>query len=93
MNTSPVFKLEKSVRDVKEIALRRQELGREIGSRLAAVAEKAGHTVGKALSQVILACCDSINIWTGQDLHRPETGELYDGAGTLFPCCSRLCPF
>lgn len=45
------------------------------------------------LSERIKLCNDSANIWTANDLHNSETGELYNGAGRFWCCGSKLCPF
>jgi hypothetical protein len=41
----------------------------------------------------ICACCQRENQFVAEDLHRADTGELYDGKGSLWACNSRICPF
>ena len=40
----------------------------------------------------IWACCQKDNLYTADDLHNEETGEMFDGRGQLWACNSRLCP-
>jgi hypothetical protein len=38
-------------------------------------------------------CIDDSNLYIGEDLHNRETGECFDGRGSLWSCGSRFCAF
>jgi hypothetical protein len=38
-------------------------------------------------------CIDDSNLYIGEDLHNKETGECFDGRGSLWSCGSRFCAF
>jgi hypothetical protein len=38
-------------------------------------------------------CIDDSNLFTAEDLHNRETGECFDGSGSLWACNSRFCAF
>ncbi len=38
-------------------------------------------------------CIDNSNLFIAEDLHNRETGECFDGSGSLWACSSRFCAF
>ncbi len=38
-------------------------------------------------------CIDDSNLYIGEDLHNRETGDCFDGRGSLWSCGSRFCAF
>ncbi len=47
----------------------------------------------QGLADKIFRCAQKENLFVAEDLHRADTGELYDGKGSLWACNSRICPF
>jgi hypothetical protein len=66
----------------------KQALSRKIAARLDGVT--SGDVV-QALAYRIKACNQNRNLWTATDLHNVETGDCYDGRGSLWACSSRFC--
>ncbi len=83
-------------RDVLGIAQARVAAGLTMAGRL----RRAGMACGSAVVQhrafLMEQCASLENIWVAQNLdsENPESGlvEMFDGAGSLAPCGSRLCP-
>ncbi len=46
----------------------------------------------QGLADRIQACSQRENHFLASDLHSTDTGELYDGKGSLWACNSRICP-
>ncbi len=51
------------------------------GAEIYGLTERIGH------------CIDNANIYLAEGLHNKDTGELFDGSGSLWGCGSRLCAF
>jgi hypothetical protein len=46
----------------------------------------------QGLADRIFACSERENYFIAEDLHSTETGELFNGKGSLWACNSRICP-
>ncbi len=46
----------------------------------------------QGLADRIFACAQRENFFLAEDLHSTDTGELFDGRGSLWACNSRICP-
>jgi hypothetical protein len=79
-------------RDVRGIANYRSTHGSSISSILqkAAMVADAPDAICEAV--LIRDCACDENVYTGVNLQRKDTGELFNGVGTLTACGSRLCP-
>lgn len=69
--------------------------GREISAFLsdAIYAEAPDDYVELQLLATRIQQCNSDgNGWYGTDLHSKQTGELFNGGGKFWRCCSKLCP-
>jgi hypothetical protein len=53
----------------------------------------SGSRIVQGLADKIFRCAQKENLFIAEDLHRADTGELYDGKGCLWACNSRICPF
>ena len=82
---------ESPLRDVVTRACYRARRGAEIATRLERAARAAGNYAALVEADLMRRCADPENLWTAEDLHA-QTGELYDGHGTLWSCNGRLCP-
>jgi hypothetical protein len=78
-------------RDVVGVARGRSAYGLEVSDRLEHEARARGSLVAVAQAARIRRCGDAGNIWTGNDLHREDTGEMYQATGNLWACGSKLC--
>jgi len=47
----------------------------------------------QALSHRIYLCNAIANTWLAENLHNPETGDLFDGYGRYWHCGSKLCSY
>jgi hypothetical protein len=52
----------------------------------------SGSRIVQGLADRIFECSRRENFFLANDLHSDDTGELYDGKGSLWSCNSRICP-
>jgi hypothetical protein len=52
----------------------------------------SGSRIVQGLADRICRCCGRENFFLATDLHSSDTGELFDGKGSLWACNSRICP-
>jgi hypothetical protein len=52
----------------------------------------SGSRIVQGLADRIFACSQRENSFVAEDLHAADTGELYNGKGSLWSCNSRICP-
>jgi hypothetical protein len=52
----------------------------------------SGSRIVQGLADRIFECSRRENLFLAKDLHSSETGELFDGKGSLWSCNSRICP-
>ncbi len=63
------------------------------GERIARIVRfSSGSRLVQGLADRLQLCNSPENVWAATDLHDLETGECYDGRGSLWSCNSRLCP-
>jgi hypothetical protein len=63
------------------------------GERVSHVLRSASDArIVQGLADRIFACSERENFFTAEDLHSSETGELFNGKGSLWTCNSRICP-
>ncbi len=65
--------------------------GERVADLLAAAAIERGSVLALAQADRIRACAGNANHWFAEDLHRADTGECFNGNGTLYACGNRLC--
>jgi hypothetical protein len=78
-------------RDVKGIASYRSTRGSSVSSVLQKAALSAGAPDAICEAVLIRDCASAENVYTGINLQRKDTGEVFNGLGTLTACGSRLC--
>ncbi len=78
-------------RDVKGIAGYRSVRGSSVSALLQKAAMAAAAPVAICEAVLIRDCACDENIYTGVNLQRKDTGENFNGVGTLTACGSRLC--
>ncbi len=52
----------------------------------------SGSRIVQGLADRIFECSRRENFFLANDLHSADTGELFDGKGSLWSCNSRICP-
>jgi hypothetical protein len=52
----------------------------------------SGSRIVQGLADRIFQCSRRENFFLASDLHSSDTGELFDGKGSLWSCNSRICP-
>ncbi len=78
-------------RDVSGIAGYRSVRGASVAGALQKAAMAAAAPVAICEAVLIRDCACDENVYTGVNLQRKVTGELFSGVGTLTACGSRLC--
>jgi hypothetical protein len=76
--------------DAQDKAAYKSACSQTVAAQLLAAAETAKSRVAIAYHSRMVSCSSQKNVWVGRDLHS-ETGECFDGYGSLFSCNSILC--
>jgi hypothetical protein len=82
---------ENAERDPVGVAQDRCVRGERVADLLAGAATELGSVLAQAQADRIRVCAGNANHWVAEDLHRADTGECFNGNGTLYACGSRLC--
>jgi hypothetical protein len=82
---------ENSERTPEGVAADRCVRGERVADLLSAAAIEQGSVLALAQADRIRACAGNANHWVADDLHRADTGECFNGNGTLYACGNRLC--
>jgi hypothetical protein len=76
--------------DAQDKAAYKSACSETVAAQLLAAAETAKSRVAIAYHSRMVSCSSLKNVWVGRDLHS-ETGECFDGYGSLFSCNSIFC--
>lgn len=79
-------------RNVLLVAQNRSETGLKLASRLESIARIENSSKVALNAKKLQLCADPKNIYSATDLHSRETGECFDGIGTLWACRLPYCP-
>jgi hypothetical protein len=90
--TFPSQKQQKRERDALSTAQNRSETGLRLASRLESIARIENSPRAALNAKKLKLCSDPKNIYIATDLHNRETGDCFDGNGTLWACRLAYCP-